>query len=784
MGAQPFLVTRAASGLKANGDSYATAASATGRYALFASDATNLYADSNNTRDVFRADLWTGAVTVVNVLPFGAVEADTSFRKASAFLGPDGNRVLFSSGGALYVRDVAAGSTTVLAATVAQDDYPLTWAPGAWNYANFSASASGRYVAFSSAAALVGTDTNGLTDAYVLDLQTGSLTRASVTALNGQANGKSLHPVFSPDEAWVQFNSFATNLVAGDTSKSDVFLKNPRTGELRMVSRGRNGAASDGHSFGQGFTADGRYALFESEATNMVAGDSNGASDVFAYDIAGDRVLRVSVGANGEQANGGSGFASAVGGTDIISFVSAASNLVSRDTNGARDVFFKQLSTGKIVTLQQLGGVQPNNETLSVVFSPDGGQAFVSTKASNLVAGDNDSIVDVVALPTVQVISFLTMLGTEGPDALAGSTGPDVLRGLGGNDTLSGGGGDDQLDGGAGDDLLQGDAGDDVLLGGDGADTLVGGPGANVLDGGAGRDVAVYGFGFRGVRVTLADNGDRTVAGVRPDTVRGVEELRFLDGRLVFDASDPAAQVVRLYRAALGRDPDQDGLNFWTSALQAGTPLQDLAAGFVASGEFAARLGALDAGGFVTQLYANILGRAPDPGGFQYWTGLLQSVPRAAVLVALSESGENKARTTATLAAGIWDRDEDSMGIARLYQAVLGRTPDAGGLGYWRGVLAGGGTLGTLADSFAASGEFQATYGALSAREFVGALYRNTLGRDGDGGGMDYWAAVLMTGQASRSAVVLGFSESAEHKGRTAAAIGGELPEQFGITLQ
>ena len=88
-----------------------------------------------------------------------------------------------------------------------------------------------------------------------------------------------------------------------------------------------------------------------------------------------------------------------------------------------------------------------------------------------------------------------------------------------------------------------------------------------------------------------------------------------------------------------------------------------------------------------------------------------------------------------------------------------------------------------MADSLAASDEFQAIYGSLTAREFVGALYRNTLGRDGDGGGMDYWSAVLMTGQATRSAVVLGFSESAEHKGRTAATIGGELPEQFGITL-
>lgn len=376
MGALPYLVTRSATGIKANGNSYALAGSANGRYALFASDASNLYGDTNGTRDVFRADLLTGSVLAVNILPDGSVERDASFRKSAAFLGPDGNRLLFSSGGALYVRDIPANVTTLLAASTAQDDYPLTWAPGTWNYANFGASASGRYITYSSAAGLAAGDTNGLADVYVLDTSNNAVTRISTSGTGGQGNGKSLHPIFSPDEAWVQFSSFATNFMTGDTNKADVFLKNLQTGELRVISRGIGGA-SNGHSFGQGFTGNGRYALFESEASNLVAGDTNGVSDVFAYDMQTGRTFRVSTGANGEQANGGSGFAAAVPGTDIVSFVSAASNLVARDTNGARDVFFKQLSTGKIVSFSTFGGLQPNDETLSVVFSPDGSQAFV-----------------------------------------------------------------------------------------------------------------------------------------------------------------------------------------------------------------------------------------------------------------------------------------------------------------------------------------------------------------------------------------------------------------------
>lgn len=784
MSALPTLITRSTNGSKSNGDSYASAGSANGRYALFISDATNLYSDLNGTRDVFRADLLTGSVIAVNILPDGSVEADASFRKSSVFLGADGNRVVFSTGGALYVRDIALGATTLLAASVAQDDYPLIWAPGQWNYPNFGASASGRYVAFSSASALVAGDTNGLADVFVLDLSNASITRASTSGTNAQSNGKSLHPVFSQDETWMQFSSYATNFASGDTNKSDVFLKNLQTGELRIISR-RNGVASNDHSFGQGFTSDGRFALFESEASNIVAGDTNGVSDVFAYDIRNDRVFRVSIGANGEQANGGSGFASAVPGTDIVSFVSAANNLVPRDTNGARDVFFKQLSTGKIVTFGALGLVQPNDETLSVVFSPDGSQAFVSTKASNIVAEDSDRLVDVVALPTAQVIAFLTTAGTEGPDALTGSIGPDVLRGLGGDDTLRGGGGDDLLQGGAGADRLYGDAGDDALFGDDGNDILFGGPGNDVLDGGAGWDIAVFDVGFRDASITLEDNGSYTVlAGINRDTVRGVEEMQFLDGRVVFDAADPAAQVTRLYRAALGRNPDQGGLNHWIEVLQRGGPLEGLAAAFVGSTEFNAQFGGLDASAFVTQLYRNILDRAPDAGGLQFWMGQLRNlVPRASVLAALSESAENRGRTTAVVAAGIWDRDEDSMGIARLYQAVLGRTPDAAGLTFWRGTLTNGTTLGTMADAFASSPEFLATYGTLTNREFVQALYANTLGREGDNVGVEFWTTVLVTKAASRSNVVLGFSESAEHQARTAPAIGGEARDQLGIRL-
>ena len=117
---------------------------------------------------------------------------------------------------------------------------------------------------------------------------------------------------------------------------------------------------------------------------------------------------------------------------------------------------------------------------------------------------------------------------------------------------------------------------------------------------------------------------------------------------MVFDPADPAASVTRLYQAALGRSPDEGGLTFWTASIKAGTPLVTLADAFVSSAEFTGRFGSgLASADYVTRLYLNVLGRAPDAGGLAFFTGDLDSgkASRAQTLVAISESAENRAVT-------------------------------------------------------------------------------------------------------------------------------------------
>ncbi|MBX6742104.1 MAG: DUF4214 domain-containing protein [Acetobacteraceae bacterium] len=327
-----------------------------------------------------------------------------------------------------------------------------------------------------------------------------------------------------------------------------------------------------------------------------------------------------------------------------------------------------------------------------------------------------------------------------------------------------------------------------VITGTPGDDRLAAGPGRNSIDGLAGYDwLDLQGEGFRGDTISLQSDGSVLLGHAgQTDTLHNVEEIRFLDGRLILDQGAPAAQVVRLYQAALGRTPDQGGLDNWTNAIEHGIPLKAVANGFLGSQEFQARFSAAagpDDAAFVEQLYQNVLHRPSDPEGKAAWTTALatHSLDRADVLIGFAESPENQANTAPLTSQGVWVLNEAAAEIARLYDTVLGRLPDAGGLANWRNAMeAGGMSLQAVAASFTASLEFQSKYGTLDDAGFVTALYQNTLHREPDAPGLANWTDALAHGM-SRAEVVLGFSESAEHIANTAPNITGSDPGHFGI---
>ncbi|HEY4376680.1 MAG TPA: DUF4214 domain-containing protein, partial [Acidimicrobiales bacterium] len=107
----------------------------------------------------------------------------------------------------------------------------------------------------------------------------------------------------------------------------------------------------------------------------------------------------------------------------------------------------------------------------------------------------------------------------------------------------------------------------------------------------------------------------------------------------------------------------------------------------------------------------------------------------------------------------------------RLYRAYFLRIPDQGGLAFWIGKRRAGTSLTAISNSFAASAEFKNRYGTVSNATFVNLVYENVLGRAGDAGGLTYWNGQLNSKKSTRGQMMIGFSESAEYKGQQASNV-------------
>jgi Domain of unknown function (DUF4214) len=248
-------------------------------------------------------------------------------------------------------------------------------------------------------------------------------------------------------------------------------------------------------------------------------------------------------------------------------------------------------------------------------------------------------------------------------------------------------------------------------------------------------------------------------------TLPGVSQVTFTDGVGLYDPTGTAEAVTRLYQAALHRAPDLGGVTYWTGVVDnSHAALADVAGAFAQAPEFIADYGALDNAGFVQQLYKNVLNRAGDAGGVQYWDNALAAgASRGAVLLSFAQSPEERADTLPI--AG----DRNDAEAYRLYAAALNRAPDAGGQAYWSQVLSNGASPAAVASGFIGSAEFTQKYGMLDNAGLVTALYKNVLKRAPDAGGQSYWTGQLQAG-ASRAQVLVGFSDSPENRIATAAA--------------
>jgi len=200
--------------------------------------------------------------------------------------------------------------------------------------------------------------------------------------------------------------------------------------------------------------------------------------------------------------------------------------------------------------------------------------------------------------------------------------------------------------------------GGEKLLGSAANDTFRTRDGYNTLDGGLGIDKVIYSKLFSQYRATHSSDGTWSISTstANVDTLKNIERLQFSDKTIALDIDGNAGQTYRIYKAAFNRTPDNGGLKYWIGMMDGGTNLPSVASGFIASNEFKALYGANPSNDqFVNKLYSNVLGRAPDAGGFNYWVGLLNNkqIDMTSTLVNFFESPENQAGVIGVIQNGI-----------------------------------------------------------------------------------------------------------------------------------
>ncbi|MEO0834643.1 MAG: hypothetical protein AAFY16_01380 [Cyanobacteria bacterium J06642_3] len=279
-----------------------------------------------------------------------------------------------------------------------------------------SISDDGRFVTFeSNATNLVAGDTNGQTDTFIYDSSNQTVELISLAPDGSLANGSSNSGSISGDGDYIAFASFADNLVPNDNNEQrDIFLYDRVNETTELISIASDGTQANGLSLFSTTNANGRYVVFESNADNLVANDTNGTKDIFVRDRVNQTTSRIKVGLNGAQANSDLNLGSISDDGRYISFWSDASNLVAGDSNGFSDVFVYDRVNQTTELVNSINGADANGASTSGFISGDGSYVVYESDASNLVSNDTNGFSDVFVYNRDNQTTELVSVASEG----------------------------------------------------------------------------------------------------------------------------------------------------------------------------------------------------------------------------------------------------------------------------------------------------------------------------------------------------------------------------------
>ncbi len=382
-----------------------------GRFVYFESNASNLVAgDAAGFPDIFRRDIHTGEVIRVSLAWDGSEPNGPCYRPVCT---PDGRYVAFVSNAQnlLSVADAQIFSDIFLKdmQTGTLEKVSLDLLDGETNGAsdNPTISADGRYVAFQSTAGDFGDGDLDLSlDIHMRDRTAGSNILLSLNDLGVKLTANNYRPRLTADGEYVFWEGdqiFETGLGGPPTSRN-IWRRGPLSASPTTVcvskdslNQGafKNTPASRADCSNLSISPDGRYVVFDTDATNFATNDF-GSNDVYFRDMLGTTFVRVSVNAFGGAGNGNSMNPSVSADGRWVTFVSEAKNLVAPDNNQVGDVFVRDLLKSETFRASvRTFGNEANDQSGSPVISGDGRWIAFGSQASNLVDDDFAGVNDV-----------------------------------------------------------------------------------------------------------------------------------------------------------------------------------------------------------------------------------------------------------------------------------------------------------------------------------------------------------------------------------------------------
>ncbi|SLM29791.1 putative flagellin [Desulfamplus magnetovallimortis] len=421
------LISKGLNGIAGKGDSTVSQISANGEYIIFESSADNIVeGDINNSTDQFLYHIPTGEISLVsyssdgfsiNTGDSGQGAIDDSGRYVAFWSKPNNGTTTY---GHVYLRDMETGTLSLISKKKGGGSTPATH--GA---ADLDISGDGRYVVFASLSDdIIDGDDNtlpGQTDVIMYDTLLNKMTL--ISANNGDSNpvdggwiqGPNKNPSVNSDGKYVVFQANNPGAVTDpDTNGAyDIVLRNTQTNTNTLISKAITGNAGNFESINPSISGDGKYVVFESDASDLVADDTNGKSDIFLHNTQTGETKLISRALDGTVGNAESFNSSISSNGRYVAFGSFANDLTLNDNNGVADAFLYDTVTEEIKRISELpdgtGGdgysAISYSDTPSVSISDDGRYAVFDSHSTNFISN-----------PKVGGFRQIYMLDLTGPE--------------------------------------------------------------------------------------------------------------------------------------------------------------------------------------------------------------------------------------------------------------------------------------------------------------------------------------------------------------------------------